>query len=117
MNWLMRMSLRLLGTPQRKNSAVTRTKGSIRPPGTRGALLCLFDKDAVPELADPIGKLKVKSSSARGWRNAASSLTLKKTLKWRQRLLSFSIGSSARVANEAPAAMEKVPSGEDCSGD
>jgi len=28
-------------------------------------LLCLFDKDAVPELADPIGKLKVKSSSAR----------------------------------------------------
>jgi hypothetical protein len=44
-------------------------------------LLCLFDKDAVPELADPMGMLKVKSSSARCWRNAAFSLTLKKTLK------------------------------------
>src|ERR1700753_1297291 len=39
MNWRIRTSFRLLGTPQRKNSAVTREKGTANPFGISGCFV------------------------------------------------------------------------------
>jgi hypothetical protein len=49
MNWRMRMSLRLLGMPQRKKSAVTRAKGISTPEATSGeeAEDVLFEDGAI----------------------------------------------------------------------
>jgi hypothetical protein len=38
MNWRIRTSFRLLGTPHRKNKAVTRKKGTASPFGTSGGV-------------------------------------------------------------------------------
>src|SRR5579859_184159 len=62
MNWRIRMSLRLFGTPHRKKSAVTRTKGSMRPTGTSGCFSSV--NKPFPEL---IGVIFTLSPPHRSW--------------------------------------------------
>src|ERR1017187_6920043 len=56
MNWRIRMSLRLLGMAQRKNSAVTRKNGNMRPAGISCASTSFLFADGLPD--DPAGMVK-----------------------------------------------------------
>src|SRR5580698_5595910 len=58
MNWRIRMSLKLLGTPHRKKSAVTRMNGSIRPAGINGASMssCCDGEFPCPAFRGPLSR-------------------------------------------------------------
>src|ERR1035438_10071333 len=59
MNCRMRISLRLLGVAQRKNSAVTTMKGSSRPAGISGAAISSFCDGPRSDPINPVEMLKM----------------------------------------------------------